>query len=257
MEIKPIRTRKFLPPKDELLSVIKESISDIPEKSVLAVTSKVVSIWQGRCLPKNKISKEKLIKTEAVRYAVHVDALGKRVYHTVVNNILVRSSGIDESNGNGFYILQPDNPEKAAKEIRDFLRKFYKIRNIGVVITDSYSVPLHRGALGFSLGLSGFYPVNDYRGSRDIFGRKMKSSQSNVADGLAAAAVLAMGEGREKTPFALITETSAVRFTNRAPVNRRKFSSFYVPWKEDIFYPFFSKLPWQKGGDKNNKNKNS
>ena len=53
MIIKTVKTRILKPPKDDLLEVISQSIKSLPEKSIVVITSKVVSIWQGRCVPMN------------------------------------------------------------------------------------------------------------------------------------------------------------------------------------------------------------
>ncbi len=51
MIIKPIKTRILNPPKDDLLQAMAASVKSLPEKSILVITSKVISIWQGRCVP--------------------------------------------------------------------------------------------------------------------------------------------------------------------------------------------------------------
>ena len=114
------------------------------------------------------------------------------------------------------------------------------------MITDSHSIPLRRGAVGISLSHYGFEPLNDYRGAPDLFNRTMKVSMANVADGLAASAVAAMGEGSESTPLALIQDAGFVTFTTGpAKRSRRKFSSFNVPLKQDLYYPFIGSVPWR------------
>ena len=69
MIVRPIRTSVFLPPKDDLFRVIQDSIKKIPDRSALVVTSKVVSISEGRCVPVSVVSdKKKLIQSEADFY---------------------------------------------------------------------------------------------------------------------------------------------------------------------------------------------
>ncbi|HET7769087.1 MAG TPA: coenzyme F420-0:L-glutamate ligase, partial [Chloroflexota bacterium] len=115
------------------------------------------------------------------------------------------------------------------------------------ILTDSRSTPLRRGVTGYALAHHGFRPLRDYRGTRDIFGRKLRSSQSNVADALAGAAVLEMGEGNEQTPIALITEVSDIRFLQRTPPpSDREFTSLEVPLEEDLYWPLMKRAPWKK-----------
>ena len=128
------------------------------------------------------------------------------------------------------------------------MRTIYKIKNFGVVITDSHTIPLRRGTLGISLAHYGFTPLKDYRGERDIFGREFAIQVADIADGLAASAVLAMGEGKETTPLALITDIPFVVFSEKPYRGMRPFSSFEIEEKQDLYYPLLSSVPWKKGG---------
>ncbi len=248
MKIRPIRTRVFCPPQHDLLKEISHSIKNIPEKSILVVTSKVVSIWQGRCIPASAVlDKDQLIISEAEKYLPREAVPGKWVIHTIKNNLFIPSSGIDESNANGHYILWPEKPYDSAKKILTWLKKNYKVKECGVLITDSHSIPLRRGVVGISLGYAGFAPLRDYRKSKDIFDREMKISQANIPDAISAGAVLCMGEGKEQTPFAVVTDIPFVSFSQRS-LKRDAFSSFEVPFEQDLYVPFLMSVPWKKGG---------
>ena len=248
MIITPIKTKKLFPPQDDVFSAIHAAIKKIPERSLLVVTSKVVSIHEGRCIPmENVTDKDKLIIAEADYYLPR-DKKTPWVMHTIKHNLLIPTAGIDESNANGFYIVWPKDPMQSARQIYRWARKTYGVKNCGVVITDSRSGLLHRGVIGICLAYAGFAPLNDYRGKKDLFGRDFHVSQTNIADGIAAAAVVAMGEGTEQTPIALITDISFVRFQPRSYTSRKQFSSFAIPMKEDMYAPFFARMKWRKGG---------
>ena len=177
MKIQAIKTRLLNPPKDNLFDAIKKAVKKIPEKSILCVTSKVVSIWQGRCILNNAFTdKDALIIKESEKYVDRKYAPNKWVMHTIKNNLFIPSAGIDESNARGYYILWPDNIKATAKKLYLWLKKQYKIKNCGVIITDSHSVPLRRGVVGISLGHYGFPALKDYRGEEDLFGKKLKFS---------------------------------------------------------------------------------
>lgn len=111
------------------------------------------------------------------------------------------------------------------------------MRRLGVLITDSRTIPLRTGVTGVSVGYASFRGIKDYRGMLDIFGRKFKFSRTNIADGLATSAVLVMGEGNEQQPLALI-ESTPLEFCNK--VNRVEL---YIDIREDLYRPLFSKLP--------------
>ena len=246
--ITPIKTRTLVPPQDDLISVIRKSVRRIPEKSIMVITSKVVSIWQGRCLKKEDYpEKDKLIISEAEKYLPRDLIPNKWVMHTINNHLILPTAGIDESNAGGYYILLPEFPRRAAEKLWRKLREIYRVKNLGIIISDSHSLPLRRGTVGVSLAHYGFQPLKDYRGRHDLFHREFKITQSNLADSLAASAVAVMGEGSEQTPLALISDIPFVKF-GREVRSRKLHSSFYVPEKEDIYHSLFAKLPWRKGG---------
>jgi len=251
MLVKAIKTRPLIPPKDDLLSVIKESILSLKEKSIIVVTSKVVSIWQGRCVKKNeKINKKELIKKEADFYVEGNKTSAKYdVMLTIKDNLLIPMAGIDESNANGYYILWPEKPFLAAKNIYDFIKKEYKLKKFGIIISDSHTTPLRTGIMGIGLSYYGFNPLRDYRGKKDIFGRKLKFSQTNIIDSLAAAAVYEMGEGAEQTPMAIIEDVKDIDFTrHNAEALGGHGDPMSISIDEDIYSPFLKSVKWKKGG---------
>ncbi|MDP3996508.1 MAG: coenzyme F420-0:L-glutamate ligase [bacterium] len=245
MNIKAVKLDIVMPPQDDLLSKIRKSKLSLKEGDIVAVSSKVVSIWEGRTIPMLEVTKDELVKKEADLWLPR-EKKDRCVMHTITKNFLIASAGIDESNGDGYYVLWPKNPVLSAQKVLKWLKKEYKIRKLGVVVTDSHSVPLRRGVTGFALSYAGFDPLYDYRGKEDIFGREMKFSMTNVADSLAASAVLAMGEGNEKTPLAVISGAPYIRFGKAK--NKKKFSSFEVPLEEDLFGVFLRRLGGKKGG---------
>lgn len=250
MIVKPIKTRILLPPQDDLLEVIKSSVKSIPEKSILVIASKAVSIWEGRCISKKTIDKQRLIEREADIFLPWNYPKHRRTTHTVKNNLLIRSAGVDESNADGFYVLWPRNAGHSAKKIYDWVKKNYKVKDFGLIIVDSHSIPLRRGTFGISLGHFGFNPLFDYRGQKDLFGKKFRFTQANIVDGLAAAAKLIMGEGSEKTPLCLIRDLDFVQFGNKLFKSRKRYSSLEIPLDEDIFFPLIKRLPWKHGNRK-------
>lgn len=244
MVINAIKTRKFLPPKDDLWDLLS-SIKSLKENSVVAVTSKVVSIGEGQCIPISEIDKDSLIKQEADKYLPRKFVPQELVMYTLKNNMLIAAAGIDESNGDGYYIVWPKNPNKSAKNIWRFLKNKFKLKNLGVIITDSRLIPLRQGVVGYSIGYFGFKPIKDYRGKVDLFGREFKMETSNIPDSLATAAVLEMGEGREQTPIAIISDVPFLEFSKRE-------ISINIEEKEDMFYPLLSSVKWRKGGSGKN-----
>ncbi len=250
MQVKAIKTRKFLPPKDDLFSFLKESFSGIKfkEGAVIVVTSKIVAISEGRCVKiTNTSNKPALIKQEADFYIDKNKVSGKISTLTIKDNILISSSGIDESNGNGYYVLWPQKPFFWAKKIHAFLKKEYGLGQVGVIISDSHRVPLREGILGMGLAYHGLYPLRDYRGTKDIFGREMKFSQTNIIDSLAAAAVFEMGEGAECSPLAIIENIPDIKFTSRDFSNKDLLK---LEISQDRYNLFLKSPIWKRGKHK-------
>lgn len=247
MLIKPIKTRPFLPPQDNLFELIKGGLTPLrlKEKSVVVVTSKIVSIWQGRCVKIKEIpDKDELIKKEAELYLPREKVPKGWVMLTIKHNIMIPTAGIDESNAKGHYILWPEKPFETANKIYNFIKKEYRLKKIGVLISDSHTVPLRWGTTGIALAYSGFWPLKDYRGKKDIFGRTLKITQSNIADALATAAVLVMGEGKEQTPLAIIEDIDFLRFGNFNFIKKNPLS---INRGLDIYNPLLNAIKWKKG----------
>ena len=190
MIVKAFKTDKIVPGRT-IFEVLDKYLPDVPEKSVVAITSKIVGICEGRVIPIGQARKQDLVVEEADFYLP--ENLSKYGFSfTITHHTLIPAAGIDESNGNGNYVLWPKDPQKSANGIRHYLAEKFKLKEIGVVITDSTARPLHYGTEGVAIGYSGFSPSNDYVGQKDLFGREFKVSISNVVDGLASAvAVLA------------------------------------------------------------------
>jgi F420-0:gamma-glutamyl ligase len=123
---------------------------------------------------------------------------------TVKNGILTPNAGVDLKNSPpGTAILWPINPDRSAHRLRRNLERRCKT-TIGVEVVDSHVTALRLGTVGLAIGASGFVPIRDERGIRDIFGRSIRVTQANVADDMAAAAHFLMGESAERIAAVLI-----------------------------------------------------
>ena len=238
MKITSLKTEKIVEGSLDLKDFLDSYIKRIEEKSILVITSKVISIIEKRTKPL-ELDKDKLIEQDADFIAKKPNKYGR--YLTVKCNAFISSAGIDESNGNGSYIFLPENPQKTARWVYGYLSKKFKTKDWGVIITDSRSLPLRAGATGVAIGFWGFAPLKSYIGKPDVFGRKLKYEKSNVLDALAGAAVLAMGEGSEQTPLAVITNVNQIEFCKTRP-NKNDLKEFYVSLEDDIFHQFYQKL---------------
>ncbi len=242
MKIRTIRTLKITgaQPIENLLS---RYIRKLPENSIVAITSKIVSICEGNVVDVVDTDKEKLIYKEADMFLRGRGKFGALL--TIKNNTLIPTAGIDESNGNGKYILWPSDPQKSANKIRSYLKKQHSISHLGVIITDSKTTPLRWGTTGISIAHTGFKALNNYIGQKDLFGRNMICTRANIADGIAAAAVLIMGEGREQTPIAVINDLPFVVFQKNNPTGE-ELSQMPININDDLYGKILTSVKWQK-----------
>ena len=250
MKISSIKTHKITELDTDIFAVLDKYVEALEEGSVLAVTSKIVSITEGSVLKiedgEDPEIKEKLIE-ENSQFYLKRSSSKYNISFTVTNNILSASAGIDESNGNGFYILWPKDAQDSANKIREYLVQKFNLKNVGVVITDSKTTPLRWGVTGISLAHSGFNALNDYIGKPDLFGRPFVYEKLNISDSIAAAAVLEMGEGSEQTPLAVVSDIKSLEFQDRNP-SEEEINNLKINLDDDLFAPFLKNADWQKGG---------
>lgn len=231
MKFIKVKTRPLLPPKDNILDLLN-AIRVLRDGDIVVITSKILAVHQGRCIKIGPtVDKKKLIKQEAEKYQETHHAQKHKFILTIKNHTLIPSAGIDESNGNGYYILWPKNVNQLLKKLRSYLITRHKIKNLGLIATDSHTIPLRTGVIGISIGFFGFDPIYDYRGRKDVFGRKLKFTKANIVDSLAAISVLFMGESNEQTPM-LIIRGAEIKF-----INKSTYRKIIYPYKQDLYYP--------------------
>lgn len=245
MQIISYKTKKVIAG-DDLFQVLLDSLpKELSENSVVAVTSKIVALCEGRVADPAKVTKDQLTEQEAELYLPR-ETNPFNVLVSIKHGTFIASGGVDESNGNGMYVLWPEDVQKSANEIREFLRSKYNKKNIGVIITDSRLTPLRWGVTGVCLAPSGFKILKDYVGKPDIFGRLMKVEKLNVADTLAAAAVGVMGEGAEQTPIVVISDVPFVEFVDRSPT-QEEMGYLATDMTKEVFTPLLTSVDWKKG----------
>ncbi len=244
MKVIAYKTKKIVPG-DNLYKILDQYLAkEISDKSVVAVTSKIIAICESRVEKiKSEEQKDILAKKEAEAYLPReYNQYGFMI--TINRGILVASAGIDASNGNGYYVLWPKNPQESANKIRNYLLKKYRLKNLGVIITDSKLSPLRWGVTGVAIAYSGFKALKSYIDTPDIFGRLMRAEKSNIADSLAAAAVIEMGEGNEQKPLAIIKDAGFINFQKQNPT-KKELDSLKISIGDDVFSSLLESVKWQ------------
>lgn len=250
MELFPIKT-PMIKSKDNLVDILINSMKKTEIKlkngDILVVSSKVVALSEGRIVNYKNVKPSEKAESLAKEYDLEPGFVElvlqeadktfggvKRAILTMKNNILIANAGVDHSNApKDHAILWPKYPSTSADNIRKEFKKRLNV-NIGVVISDSHCSPLRTGTTGFALATSGFDAVVDERGKQDLFGNKMRITQRAVADGLAAASVVVMGETDESIPAVLVRDTH-IKLTNKTSE-----SSTYFPPDECLFSSIYN-----------------
>lgn len=244
MLVSPIHTEAIVVG-DDLYATLDRFLPILKERSILIITSKIVSICEGAVVKNDGTSdKHTLIKREADAY---LDAPLSQTYGVTIttkDSKLVANAGIDESNGNGYFILWPRDPFLSTATIWEYLRKKYHLTDLGIIITDSHVIPLQWGTRGRALAWCGLEPLKNYIGTPDIFGKNLHATKASIIDGLAAAAVAVMGEGNEQTPLAVIKDIPFVSFVNRPP-NKKEIESLAIDPKDDVYAPLLTSVQWK------------
>lgn len=236
MLITPIKTRIFKLQED-LEKFILEYVPRPKEGSILVVTSKIVAFAQGR-VATGDISRRK--KLTLIRKLSDWVLVTKYTVLSLYKGELIASAGIDGSNVKNGFVLLPENPFEVAEQLRKVLAKKWGLKRLGVLVTDNRTSRMRAGSKGVSIAYAGFKGLRSYVGKKDLFGNEFKVSRVNTVDSLAAAAVVCMGEGKEKQPLAVI-EGAPVEW-----VSKVDSKELYIDPKDDVYRPYFDWLATQK-----------
>ena len=129
---------------------------------------------------------------------------GKLITETK-QGLVCANSGIDQSNvpGISFVAPLPENADQSAQNIRQQIKQLIKM-DVAVIVSDTHGRPLRHGEINIAIGTSGFKPLRDRRGETDLFGYTIRVKKTAIADELASAAELVIGQTNEGIPVAII-----------------------------------------------------
>lgn len=249
MTLLPLRGMPLVEKGDDLVAHIVQGCAandiQLRDADVVVVAQKIVSksegrqVWLESVLPSTEAlslaeqtdKDPRLVElilqesSEIVRSKPGVLITRHRLGH-VGANAGVDQSNIDQSRGESVLLL-PVDPDASAKRIFQSLRSITN-RNIGVVISDSCNRPWRLGTIGVAIGAANIRVLDDRRGLQDLFGNDLKVTLINLADSIATAASLLMGETTEQVPAVVVRG-----LTN--PIGSDKASMANRPIEEDLF----------------------
>jgi len=140
---------------------------------------------------------------EIIRIEKGVIIVEHRLGH-ILANAGIDQSNIDHKPDKETVLLLPKNPNKSAKKIKEYIEN-QTGKTIGVIITDSMGRPWRLGTIGYAIGASGVKTIVDLRQKKtDLYGRELQTTVIGLADQIASAATLIMGESNEGKPIVLV-----------------------------------------------------
>lgn len=206
-----------------LLKACEEQRTEIEDGDIFIITEKIVSKSHGRVIDlrnieaseeaekiARKVKKDPRLIELILRESRGILKTGEDFIITETKHgFICANAGIDFSNVDKDYNtakLLPENPDKAARDIREEIERKTGKR-VGVVISDSFGRPFRKGSIGVAIGASGIKALYDRRGEKDIFGKELRTTRVAIADMLASLGNLICGEASEGIP-AIIVKTN-------------------------------------------------
>jgi coenzyme F420-0:L-glutamate ligase/coenzyme F420-1:gamma-L-glutamate ligase len=193
--------------------------TSIQENDIIVVTHVAVSKAEGNVVnldevvPSDrsaeiaaKIGKEPAMVEVILRETKEIVRMGPNsLIVETKNGIVSANAGVDRSNvkGDRNVALLPVDPDASAQNIRQEIKKRTG-RKVAVIVSDTHGRPLRMGEINIAIGIAGIKPIRDRRGEKDLFGYVLHVKQTCIADELASAAELVIGQAREGIPAAII-----------------------------------------------------
>lgn len=234
IEIIPIRCR-VRTGKFDLAAVVFEEIRRngqmLKDRDVLVISSKFAAIAEGRVVDLKTVKPGPRAKKLSSNYDIdpRVSELIIEESDSILGGVqgfllafskgvLAPNAGIDRSNvPQGYAVLYPSDPYSTARRLRKDLlnsgrttaqrgqsERVESLTYLGVILCDSRIAPARMGTTGVAISVAGFDPIEDLRGRPDLFGNKLKVTVRAVADQIASAAEIVMGESVDSIPVVIV-----------------------------------------------------
>jgi len=225
-------------------SAAEKQGTPIHDGDVLVVTHVVVSRAEGNTVDLDKVQPSEFAKKVAEQYGKDPAVVevvlreSNRIVRMGNGNLITETkhgfvcanAGVDRSNikGKRNAALLPQDPDRSAETIRQTIRKLTG-NNVAVIVSDTHGRPLRLGEINVAIGVAGIKPIRDRRGEKDLFGYILRIKQTAIADELASAAELVIGQADEGIPVAII------RGYNYPKAENTKATELIRPREKDLF----------------------
>jgi coenzyme F420-0:L-glutamate ligase / coenzyme F420-1:gamma-L-glutamate ligase len=221
-----------------IAAALEASAIAVQDDDVIVVAQKIVSKSEGRLVHladvepggralqlARELDKDPRMVQLVLDESTEIVRLGQGVL--IVEHrqgFVMANAGIDQSNvPPGYALLLPEDVQRSTAALAEGLCAVLSAR-VAVIVSDSVGRAWRNGTMGQALGVAGLPGVVDLRGDTDMYGRELRVSEIALADCIAAAASLVMGESGERRPVALVRglEALAAGSTPERPLTREK-----------------------------------
>lgn len=227
-----------------VVNAAEKQRTPLQDKDVVVITHKIVSKSEGSTVNLDdvtpslrakeiaqKTGKEPALVEVILGETKEIVRIGSNSLITETKNgIVCANAGVDKSNieGEKNIALLPRNPDATAQQIRQEIKTLTN-RDVAVIISDTHGRPLRMGEINVAIGVAGIKPTRDRRGEKDMFGYVLRVKQTAVADELASAAELLIGQASEGIPVVII------RGYDYQPTENVSAKELIRPKEEDFF----------------------
>ncbi|WP_340820863.1 coenzyme F420-0:L-glutamate ligase [Methanolobus sp. WCC4] len=201
---------------DDIASIICER-TDIEDNDIIVIASTIVSKAEGRMFRLEDIIAGENAERIAAKLGLDprfVQAVLNRSHEVLVefpillvetdNGHVCIKAGIDDSNvDNGYLIDLPTDPDRSARKIGESIEERTG-KNISVIVTDTNGRAFKIGQTGIAVGVYQIHPIKNWKGQKDLFGNTLEITEEAIADEMAGAANLLMGEGDGGYPVVIL-----------------------------------------------------
>lgn len=203
-----------------IVSALQAAAIQLQAGDVIAVAQKVVSKAEGRLVrladvtPSARALELAAITQKDPRFIEVVLSESSEVLRARYNTLIVEhrlgfvcaNAGVDRSNvgphggaHDEYLLCLPHDPDGTCQRLRAQFRAAAGAE-VGVLINDSHGRAWRNGTVGVAIGVAGLPALLDMRGHQDLFDYTLQVTQIGLADELAAAASLLMGQADERRP---------------------------------------------------------
>ena len=191
----------------------------IQDGDIIVVSHIVVSRAEGRVVDLNRVepspfamqlakelNKDPRLVEVILRESKGIIRMGNgKLITETKHGFICANSGVDISNvpDENKVALLPKDPDASARKIREEIKRITG-KDTAVIISDTHGRPLREGEINIAIGVAGIKPIRDRRGEKDLFGYTLRIKRTAIADELASAAELIIGQASEGIPVAII-----------------------------------------------------